>query len=515
MTTQDVSLATRQLCDKLQKLWQFESFSFTPPLSVFSRKRCAKTVASSDAHHLPNTNFPLRGHDGVELTCPEEELSNSQKTCELIIDLHRRDAESIAESEYKPALLEVNASIEMLKEAIIKDAELSFRLYGVMGYKTYSWDDFIKRKTGNNGTIAQLYFYSVSEILADALVAHQFDPSTRHQFKKWTDVKELVTTNLSEIRNRTEYSYEVRVYLNGPPVDLDANKNIANLSINNTTVHIDICTATDALLEPLVKYKKHPSAQRINTVLLYTFSAPVQASEEVYLREYSNAAKVTEFVIDSLRLIRPKDDIGVLALEVVPTTKFTPYIREPAENRYRMELSTFQPRRFDFSPSSLLALDEKDIDMVRKTVEARLPQKQRFEYAIGRFRNSIERYSPDDPERLLEWAIALESLYLNDKTNDQAELTYRLSLRAARFLKTDRKAREELFLLVRNLYSMRSKIAHGSDINQITKEGDKEKLISVLERGPEILADSILKLLQVTENDNTDPVAFWRDIELS
>jgi len=250
--------------------------------------------------------------------------------------------------------------------------------------------------------------------LADALVEYDFDPNTRHQFKKWTEVERHAVAILNELKERAEYSYEVRVYLNGPPVDLDEGKNIANLEIDSTPVNMRICAATDELLEPLIKYKIHPSAQRINTALTYTFSVPVKANEEVYLEEYSKASQITEFVIDSLRLIRPKDDIGVLELEVVPVLNYTPSIREPAQSRYRMELARFQPRRFDYSPSSLHPLDENEIKTVRETVEARLPLQQRFEYAIGRFRNSIERYSQDDPERLLEWAIALEALYLND-----------------------------------------------------------------------------------------------------
>jgi hypothetical protein len=141
------------------------------------------------------------------------------------------------------------------------------------------------------------------------------------------------------------------------------------------------------------------------------------------------------------------------------------------------------------------------------------PKNKKIEYAIKRFRNSIERYSPNDPERLLEYAIALESIYLNDNGTERNELTYRLSLRAARFLKDNYEERRKLFSLINALYKMRSVIAHGNDISDIKKQKDKEGLCQVLKEIPAVVAESILKIIKESyDTHNSDD--FWKTIEL-
>lgn len=162
---------------------------------------------------------------------------------------------------------------------------------------------------------------------------------------------------------------------------------------------------------------------------------------------------------------------------------------------------------------------------INRIISIRLRQdsikNQKIEYAIKRFRNSIERYSPDDPERLLEYAIALEAIYLSDSNTERGELTYRLRLRVARFLKEDYKDREEVFKLIRDLYDLRSKIAHGGDISISTRkkkkdrERDEETLKQVLKEVPSLLAKSILKIMnEHYEEHNTKEPLFWRKIEL-
>lgn len=182
-------------------------------------------------------------------------------------------------------------------------------------------------------------------------------------------------------------------------------------------------------------------------------------------------------------------------------------------------MASFEPRRFDFSPASTSPLTIEEVEVVRKIVLMRLSSNKpawRFQHAINRFGNSIEKYSPEDPERLLEYAIALEALYLNDIGNDRGELTYRLSLRAARLLESDVEKRKRIFFLVKNLYSFRSKIAHGADISRIKKESDRKKLEEVLKSGPDIVARSILKLIHnIDENQESDATEFWRAIELA
>lgn len=138
-----------------------------------------------------------------------------------------------------------------------------------------------------------------------------------------------------------------------------------------------------------------------------------------------------------------------------------------------------------------------------------------LKYALRRLRSSVERYAPSDPERLLEYAIALEALYLNDIGTDRVELAYRLRLRAARFLATSFAERNELFMTLRDLYHLRSRVAHGESLERL---GPKDRMIleKVLDRGPVIVSESVLRILEnpggaIPSGQSGD---FWRRVEL-
>lgn len=214
-------------------------------------------------------------------------------------------------------------------------------------------------------------------------------------------------------------------------------------------------------------------------------------------------------------------NIGIIAIEISPLSPFAPHIRKTDDYAYDYQsyIAPYTPRRFHFSTTSETPVNNDDLESIKKTLSIRLkkdsPKNKMIEYAIKRFRNSIERYLPDDPECLLEYAIALEAIYLSDSSTVRGELTYRLSLRVARFLKEDYKDREELFKLIRDLYDLRSKIAHGGDISSSKKKKDKKKLQQVLDQVPIILAKSIFKIMNehYKEHNTKDPL-FWRKIEL-
>lgn len=76
--------------------------------------------------------------------------------------------------------------------------------------------------------------------------------------------------------------------------------------------------------------------------------------------------------------------------------------------------------------------------------------------ALNRFNSS---YGEDQPDRLLDQMIALESLYLGD----DKELGYKLALRAA-FLLTEReKERGKIFKRLKEAYRARGTIVHGGE----------------------------------------------------
>jgi hypothetical protein len=223
-------------------------------------------------------------------------------------------------------------------------------------------------------------------------------------------------------------------------------------------------------------------------------------------------------MVDALRLIRCHDDIGVIALEVIQLDSLTPAVRKTWADRYQPELARIEPQRLEFGPPSLVPLSDGEIDQLRRFVSALCGEQGKFKglmYALKRFRSSVERYSPSDPERLLEYAIALEALYLNDQGTDRTELTYRLRLRAARFLGNDVNTRQALFAVIGDLYGFRSRVAHGEPLVGL-RETEKSKLENVLSEGPVILCATIRRILEspVHEIPSGNTLPFWRGIEL-
>jgi hypothetical protein len=144
------------------------------------------------------------------------------------------------------------------------------------------------------------------------------------------------------------------------------------------------------------------------------------------------------------------------------------------------------------------------------------PRVRGFPVAIRRFRDSYERHEPDDPERLFDLAIALEALLLNDEETKE-QLRFRLSLRAARFLEIGVKERMLVFETVRDLYDMRSKIAHGATISSVTRK-EAEKLDALSTDAPRLTRRIIAKMLRgdgPTGLTGRHLTEWWRKIELA
>lgn len=506
------------LCDDLSVLWALDAFK---PYQLWSEaRRSSKTVIGKGAAKLPITQRAVRGLPGVQIELPERLPNTQEQTRSLIVASYDRP-EKYHSPELQDALTGVRNTVEEIGRAIDLDTALCYRLSEVPGYKTWSPAEFADRQASEGWSPAPAihYLFPLSEILAKEIVILGFSPTARAKFDKWDIAAKRTLAEIDAVKSRKDYKYEARVFLNGPPIDLAEDAVIAHLALEKRPIEVFLGYATDEILSPLVEYKTHPAIQRINTIIRYEIDVPVEAGEDPYLEEYARASLVAQFVLDSLRLCRPREDIGILALKMIPRSILTPDIREPWANRYHSELASFEPRRFDFSPASTSPLTIEEVEVVRKIVLMRLSSNKpawRFQHAINRFGNSIEKYSPEDPERLLEYAIALEALYLNDIGNDRGELTYRLSLRAARLLESDVEKRKRIFFLVKNLYSFRSKIAHGADISRIKKESDRKKLEEVLKSGPDIVARSILKLIHnIDENQESDATEFWRAIELA
>lgn len=114
--------------------------------------------------------------------------------------------------------------------------------------------------------------------------------------------------------------------------------------------------------------------------------------------------------------------------------------------------------------------------------------------AIARFNSTYDRVRPED--RIIDLTIALEALLMTD--NDQQELSYRLALRGAALLGDAPDQRERLFRDLKNLYHVRSRLAHGCSLAKATrKRVPAADLGKYLEGAEDLVRSAIVRFLSL------------------
>ena len=500
------------LCSGLAALWKESSFS-TGYRSPFETPYEVITRADDNAALTPVSGRAIRGSTGVEVSRRGKRLSKERDTANLITDSYKQE-QSFHPKGLNQRLRDIRDAVAVFGRAVDADLPLSYRLYQPRGYKTWSASQFADHRAKRDLELG--YFFALSERLARSLVTHGFDPASRDQFEGWSAVKEEIIQHLQDLRTLDCYEYEVQIFLNGPPADFEGEASLVDLVQGEETISVGVCYASDQLVGRLVEHEEVPGYEKINTVLRYRISLPVEDGEESYLQAYPRASVVGALLLDGLRLLRPGDDIGILALEIVAVDDFAPTIRKTWADRFQTELARFYPRRFDFRPPQSSVLQEEEVTNLRTLVLLLVGKSGRSRSIIQarkRLANSIDRYAPDDPEKLIEYAIALESLFLDD-SDGRTELSYRLALRAARLLEKDLESRRSCFHTIRDLYNFRSRIAHGGSLEEL-KSVEQERLESVLLKCPSIVSKSIRALLECGPIAvDKKPVDYWRELEL-
>jgi hypothetical protein len=117
------------------------------------------------------------------------------------------------------------------------------------------------------------------------------------------------------------------------------------------------------------------------------------------------------------------------------------------------------------------------------------PNLSKVNLALGRWNTGIERERDDD--RLVDFWIALESLYVTDGT---AEIRYRAGLRLAAYLGDTGDERLELLKDIRHSYDWRSAIVHGGT-NKYEKYSKKRNLADTTNLTGAVVRKTLLKLL--------------------
>ena len=512
----ELSRRMRRVCESLSILWTDPNFRFYGYHTPYAQRKRAATTISDHAVTLPRTKRPLRGTEGVEVRTVDRNQTRADDVRQLLSEsFHSSDRESSDVEQKRATFRQELASVS---DYVDQSNALRYRMYGAVGYKTFSPEGMEKHREEHRWDSTIEFWLSFVPVLAEALVEEGFDARERSTFERWSATADNVVGRLVLLTERTDYEYEVRIFLNGPAIDSLEDVVIAELAVGGEPIQVYLAYATDALLDPIVDYTVFDGFNKVNTVVRYRTKVSVEADERPYLQRYADASEVAELCVDVLRLIRYKEDIGVLALEIVELDSLTPKIRKTWANRYQPELARYQPHRFDFGPPSTVALTDVELERLRLAISSLLGVQGNFKglkYALRRLRSSVERYAPSDPERLLEYAIALEAIYLNDITTDREELSYRLRLRAARLLATSFAERNDLFLTLRDLYKLRSRVAHGGSLERLDPK-DRIMLEKVLDQGPKIVSESVLRILEnpggaIPSGQSSD---FWRRVEL-
>lgn len=489
----DLLKAITDVCGALQALWQ--DSDFRPYYGSFETRRRVTTVPSDDAMRLPETLLPVRGTAGVEVKTSERAPTQEELTETLLLESFSPNRFDSSDNPKTAALRDKEREFVNVIDGI---PGLNYRLYGSWGYKTTSLQEFQERRQGDGWDPIWPYSISLKKLVALSLTSAGFGSEDRASFSGWGAVADDLTQRLVDIAERTTYKYEARIFLNSPLVDSESPVPIAHLVRCDQEIEAMISYATDEQLTRLLVHRQIAAFDKINTAVTYSTEVPVETDEDAYLDKYVEAETLAELVLDALRLTRYEEDIGILGVEVVEQDYLTPSIRWTWANRYEASLAKYRPRRFDFTlASDIKPLSESEIEQLRRLISSLVGARRDFkglDQALKRYRGSLERYAPSDPERLVEYAIALEAIFLNDLGKDRTELSYRLCMRLARFLEEDSGERRAIFKLAKDLYNFRSRVAHGDTLKGLKKAHEK-RLEEALKAGPRLLSSAIVKIL--------------------
>jgi hypothetical protein len=118
---------------------------------------------------------------------------------------------------------------------------------------------------------------------------------------------------------------------------------------------------------------------------------------------------------------------------------------------------------------------------------------------MRRLNSAMRRISRAD--RAIDLGIALEALFLSDLDEDRGEITFRLSLRMARYLRHDSEKRTSVFKTAKKLYGLRSTAIHTGQIS-----ADKATS-EILQEGSLLTAEAIRRFIE-------DGPPNWQAIQL-
>lgn len=490
-----------------------------------------QTSGQTDAVRLPSSGRLIRGAPGVTVGVSGRETTWGSRTesptlrelirTPLIHATAWHKTPGVEQPELSAGELAVRDAFRAAVAALRSDQALFRRIYDGRGYKTYAPSEL--DSVVQNASQEHIDF-AVAMLLSEALEVEfalaGLDVQQLDTFDGWDRVAEAAAEQIGRLAVRRTYKYVARAFLNGPLLDLDGTQavEIGRLA-DSPDGAISIGPVSDALLAELVEGVSFASRlpeglDRSNTLVSFPVALDVDAPLEEYLLAYPRAAEVARRVVDVLRIVH-SGDIGIGYVQLAAVTPHTPGIRPTYARDYQPEIAVFVPRRIAYGPPMFQPLGAEEIEVIRRLLPRHLAgaRIRGLDVAMHRFRESYERYHPEDPERLLDVGIAFEAIFLND--GKDKELGYRLRLRAARFLHERFDDRNATFEVLKRLYDARSEIAHGA--SESVTPAKRAQYASTLETALQLLRLALREVLDGRGPEGLSEAAtrdWWRKIEL-
>ena len=167
-------------------------------------------------------------------------------------------------------------------------------------------------------------------------------------------------------------------------------------------------------------------------------------------------------------------------------------------------------RKYEWSSQDAIGLKE----IYQNLVQSGAKMNKGLEFALRRFLYGYERVREEDA--LVDLMIAAEAMFLREDRSEK-ELSYRLKLRAARFLSENIAERQAIFKLFTQAYDVRSAVVHGGDPEiPKKKDGSEQSFAAFVEEVEEHLRIALKQLLKLAANKaDRGPLVDWGKLQLS
>ena len=469
-----LAAALEHYVQTLRAAWTHPRFP-APSHYLNTKTTIVVTKGTEEAARLPLTGRLVRGTVGVSVGLAARDRGLSPLS--LALQSESEWGVSPPPTEQEERLVRAVASAHKdLCRAVRDVPPLHVQILLAGGYKTHTGDEAraqaTDEATADHGWDVQMRL-ALGKHLDRAFLACGFDPDSPSAFDRWDDVAPGALDSLAALLTRTHWSYDVVALLNAPPVDDDAPLHLIDTLVDGQPVAITIEAATDELLSRFVDGPYNFAGDiaatytsPVNSALRVRLSLPVEDSEASYIEVLSRAADLLVRTVDVLR-IAASGDVGIVGVEPVPVHPDAPGIRW-FNAGYTPTFAGILPRRTFFYTGSTAPISDAQLATLRDILPAYLDRThgvQGLDVAMRRYRDSRERHRPGDPESLLDLTAAFEALVLNDGV--ARELSYRLSTRVARLFGSCFEDRYIAFDLLRTMYGIRSKLAHGATLDSM------------------------------------------------